>query len=79
MKNADMPAMPILNDMGAPHFSGDIALTNNNCFGLTKREMFAMNAMQALVTAQPHWGMEFNEIAEIAVQHADALLQELEK
>lgn len=41
MKNADMPAMPLTNDMGAPHFTGDVALTSSNCSGLTKREMIA--------------------------------------
>lgn len=37
MKNANMPAMPVLEE-------------NNTSAGLTKREMFAMHAMQGVLS-----------------------------
>jgi len=74
-RNADKPASPTqtfeeLRD-------GPVTLTE--CDGLTKREYFAAMAMQGLIAnAQP------DDIAETrtawqAVNHADALLAELEK
>lgn len=71
MKNADMPAMPIeLNGFG--QFAPE-AYT-----GLTKREMFAMHAMQGLAgEGAPEWLV--THAPEIAVRIADALLAELEK
>lgn len=45
-------------------------------FGLTKREYFAGLAMQGLIIESVD-GLE--DIAPLAVQHADALLAELEK
>lgn len=67
-KNADMPAMP-------PHseFVTDFAM------GLTKREMFAMAAMQGLLVNMGR--NEFNDVISVsreAVNAADALLAELE-
>ena len=48
--------------------------------GLTKREAFAMAAMQALVTSNDEGaGDRLTEIPEYAVQIADALLAELAK
>jgi hypothetical protein len=70
MKNSDMPAMPYV-------IPGNVATKTYG--GLNKREIFAMHAMQSLVTARLHWDMKFNEVASLAVEHADALLQELEK
>ena len=71
MKNADLPAMPIeLNGFGqyAPE-----AHT-----GLTKREMFAMAAMQG-ICSNPNDRYTYEQLAGHAVKHADALLAELEK
>ncbi|AUR94098.1 hypothetical protein NVP1191O_39 [Vibrio phage 1.191.O._10N.286.52.B4] len=77
MKNADRTAMP--NRSQSP----------DNVFGgLTKREMFAMNAMQALIPVC--WDQETLHdyetasdlvkcMMETAVEHADALLAELDK
>lgn len=48
-----------------------------NSPGLTKKERIAMAAMQGLLTLQTHDNPE--RIAELAVQHADALLNELAK
>ncbi|NID14337.1 hypothetical protein [Luteibacter yeojuensis] len=44
---------------------------------LTKRERIAMAAMEGLLTLQTHDNPE--RIAQLAVQHADALLNELAK
>lgn len=78
MKNADKPAMPIeLNGFG--QFAPEAHT------GLTKREMFAMHAMQGFLSdadyadlyeTAPEWR---KNIAEASVEFADALLKELEK
>lgn len=75
IKNGDLPAMPVKHD-GACSV-GD---------GLSKREMFAMTAMQGLLSgvhgdsslydAAPEW---VRNISEASVEFADALLAELEK
>ena len=86
MKNADMPAMPqSATDSGygcnyIEDYNGQVPT------GLTKREMFAMHAMQAMLSSKyvadynggslPY---ENNEICKRAVHYADALLGELEK
>jgi len=82
MKNADRPASPIISSgnwkdvddvgMGYP------ALKNG--FGLTKRERFAMAAMQGLLSAHNHDGVwtGVNVCAEQAVMEADALLSALQ-
>ena len=84
MKNADLPVMP-----------EPIAMTENECLstseyyghnkfsGLTKREMFAMHAMQAMLSSK--YVAEFNaansdinnDLCAKAVSYADALLEEL--
>jgi hypothetical protein len=77
MKNADRTAAP--NRSQSP---------DNPFGGLTKREMFAMNAMQALIPV--YWEQETLHdygaasdlvkcMMETAVEHADALLAELDK
>ena len=71
MKNGDMPAMPIeINGFGqyAPEVYG----------GLTKREMFAMAAMQGLCAHSGDYH-EFSHLASDAVNYADSVLAELEK
>ena len=71
MKNGDMPAMPIeINGFGqyAPEVYG----------GLTKREMFAMAAMQGLCAHSGDYH-EFSHLASDAVNYADSLLVELER
>ena len=47
-------------------------------FGLTKREMFAMAAMQG-ICSNPDDRYTYEQLAGHAVKHADALLAELEK
>lgn len=70
--NGDLPAMPsgVLQD---GHNCGEYPLNT----GLTKREMFAMAALQGILSCD---NSEFTNVASIsAVAHADALLAELEK
>jgi len=71
MKNADMPAMPVLDEVGMPYNT----IPDEDCtIGLTKREYFAAKAMQAMVaSASP------DEVAALAVHYADELLKALEK
>ena len=72
MKNADMPAMPCqpLGQDGMP--------SHEMTYGLTKREMFAMAAMQGLCAHSGDYH-EFSHLASDAVNYADSVLAELEK
>ena len=75
MKNADMPAMPVdYNAKQGIALEGKLEVGS----GLTKREIFAMNAMQGLLS-RGAWSNKVSSIANDAVRHADALLAELEK
>jgi len=59
MKNKDMPARPIVNENGAPYHCSNIGIEFNGgcCTGLTKREVFAMNAPDV-----PEWfKIEFSQ------------------
>jgi transcription termination factor NusB len=75
IKNGDLPAMPV--EEGHLYQSrcdnGSWAL---GALGLTKREMFAMAAMQGLCASGPC--APYSVIVRDAVQLADALLAELE-
>lgn len=67
-RNGDLPAMPVEhNGWGEP------------CNGLTKREMFAMLAMQGLIASDVCGNLHEPRCAELAVKAADALLAELER
>jgi len=73
MNNSEQPASPIFNSDGE---------CNQFDRGLTKRERFAMAAMQGLVCATDQngkWFHEAGDVAYTAVQYADALLAELAK
>lgn len=67
MSNADLPAYPSRFGPNSP--------------GLTKREAFALAAMQGFCANQSTTFTEASgrQIAEYAASHADALLAELEK
>jgi hypothetical protein len=85
MKNADLPAMPNPVDTIYDTIHNDSAGYGKASIGLTKREMFAMNAMQAMLSSR-HVNdfnasdADFNnELFSKAVGYADALLKELEK
>lgn len=72
MKNSDMPAMPCqpLGQDGMPSYE--------MTYGLTKREMFAMAAMQGLC-AHSEGYHTFEDLISDAVNYADALLEKLEQ
>lgn len=75
MKNADKPAMPI-------EFNGFGQYQPEAHAGLTKREMFAMHAMQGLCSSansDGEWSHDAKLAASVAVEYADALLAELER
>ena len=77
IKNSDVPAMPIeLNGFGQ--------YASEAYTGLTKREMFAMHAMQGLLASAADSDGQWtnagpDNVAFEAVAFADALLKELEK
>ena len=75
MKNADKPAMP-QNDA----ITSNVNILPVDCLGLTKREMFAMAAMQGILSSlTDDSDMSPSELARCSVRNADALLAELEK
>ena len=72
MKNADMPAMPIeINGFGqyAPEVYG----------GLTKREMFAISALNGMLSNRGRYESWNEDFVKRAISYADMLLKELEK
>lgn len=83
IKNGDLPAMPISCSETLCQMTGTL---KPEFSGLTKREQFAMAAMQGLLSgvhgdsslydAAPEW---VRNISEASVEFADALLAELEK
>ena len=84
MKNGNMPANPI---RGANNtiFTQDDAGAIEGCgllIGLTKREAFAMAAMQGMSSHPDFYGQSNDfakNIAKDSVNFADALLAELDK
>lgn len=76
MKNGDMPAMP---QTGFSDLDGD-RFVSKDCggAGLTKREQFAMAAMQGLAANGRSNGNMYETAARMAVRQADAVLAELE-
>ena len=82
MNNADMPAMPQSVSV-AEGSGGDIHFSHSSeekeWSGLSKREMFAMHAMQGQLPMMPiHEERDRKVIAESCVAMADALLAQLE-
>ena len=83
-KNADKPAYPsgeAYKSQSVP--GGDWVECKKGALhnGLTKREMFAMAAMQGILTSETDdWRHKEEEsLAASAVKYADALLAELER
>jgi hypothetical protein len=72
MNNADMPAMPIGEQI-------DTHQLNAPCNGLTKREHFAGLAMQGILAKYGPDEQRNDTTAIDAIEHADALLAELDK
>ena len=80
MNNADMPAMPIPSVEFYMGMEGNEARELHKVMGgLTKREHFAVMAMQGLLTVNLSDDWHAGCAAERAVEYADALLIELEK
>lgn len=85
MKNGDMPAMPMpLGADGRIWTASDLdngyAEQCRPAFGLTKREEFAMAAMQGLLVNVGRNGFDsVIEVVSDAVNAADALLSALEE
>lgn len=82
MENADLPAMPNPADKVYEIIKGENPDYEKASAGLTKREMFAMHAMASWVNhhgAAGDYGFNENEAAKLAVECADALLEELAK
>ena len=80
MKNADLPAMPTNIDaqtLGCVGRMDNMEDYYRQQAGTTKREMFAMAAMQGLLAKDD--GRQAHYVALQAVQNADALLAELER
>lgn len=71
--NANRPAMPFQEVTG---MAGGVPTGYKNHIGLTKREQFAMAALQGILSQMSLYP---KDAAETAVRHADALLAELEK
>ena len=82
MKNADMPAMPVIDEEQSFPVDmeryGSKEATLRFAFGMTKREMMAMHILSGLLSDY-EFDVTRQMAAEIAVQQADALLAELEK
>lgn len=85
MKNADLPAMPNPVEVLYDTINNDSAGYGKASIGLTKREMFAMHAMQnILMRYNPYESgvfdsSDYEETAKHATGLADALLEELAK
>ena len=76
MKNADKPINPVLTQSPS--------LQNDTSLGLTKREYFAVLAMQGLISSFTEkasyggLGTEMEETIKCAIEYADELLKQLE-
>lgn len=76
--NVDMPAMPCdVNDLYNATVREDMEW-EKAALGLTKREQFAMAAMQGLLSSSVD-GQSLRGMAMVAIKCADALLAELDK
>ena len=82
MNNADTPANPLTGDAYID-FADAVNMShhsyNPECQGLTKREAFAMAAMQGTTACDVNNELTVSDIVEQAVSMADALLKQLEK
>ena len=82
MKNADMPAMPVIDEEQSFPVDmeryGSKEATLRFAFGMTKREMMAMHILSGFLSDY-EFDVTRQMAAEIAVQQADALLAELDR
>ena len=76
--NGDMPVTPIVMESGHPYHASQVCFENTPLVtGLTKREAFAMAAMQGLLSTEQGCNQRNMIITERAVEIADSLLKEL--
>ena len=82
IKNGDLPVTPIVNEHGHPYHASHVAFDNTPLVsGLSKREAFAMAAMQNILTCyNPYEQGDFDSsdydlTAEHAFCLADAMLR----
>ena len=77
--NGDMPVTPIVMENGHPYHASQVCFENTPLVtGLTKREAFAMAAMQGILSHAFGRGTK-EELAIQSLECADALLSELAK
>lgn len=82
MRNENMPANPIFGSDGVLSRirEGHTKMPEDACGGLTKRERFALAAMQG-ICSNPSYGptttQQYRFAAEDAVKQADAVLKHL--
>jgi hypothetical protein len=76
MKNSDKPAYPVLDKLITEGVDQGLELKHA---GLTKREMFAMAAMQGVTMRHNVEHMFPHEIAKRAIEIADETLKQLEQ
>lgn len=87
IKNGDLPAMPVMDESTQEQYNGVLNIRHSvMSYGLTKREQFAMAAMQGLCADIgkvydfcPNGESLDSYLARQAVSVADALLAELER
>lgn len=82
MKNANTPAMPGDAEISNKGEAWAFQVGTNSKFkfpGLTKRELFAMNLMNGILSNNDYSYSGFSGAASMATEAADALLKELEK
>lgn len=78
--NGYLPAMPIqITQTLVDAMDNGAMKAVERISGMTKREVFAMSAMTGLLASDTCGNLAVNRCAELSVQHADALLAELEK
>ena len=82
MKNADMPAMPIIDDEQSFPIDGEKygkSLSSGRfAVGMTKREMMAMHILSGMLSSE-NFNPTREQAASCAVRQADELLAELER
>jgi hypothetical protein len=78
IKNGDMPANPLRGANNCIFDRADVDFFDRITIGLTKREAFAMAAMQGLIANSALRGST-EECSKSAVDYADSLLKELAK
>ena len=82
MKNADMPAMPVIDEEQSFPVDmeryGSKEATLRFAFGMTKREMMAMHILSGMLSSE-NFNPTREQAASFAVGQADALLLELER